>query len=79
MIPLPPYHLYFNPTELVFNTLVQRFSSFQAKYNSTSEKDFYREIIAYMSSFSLNDVISFFWTMRLSLIKYVHLNEHYCI
>ena len=60
MIALPPYHPDFNPTGLVFNTLLQRLTSLQARYTSYTEKEFYHEIIAEISSFSLNDVISIF-------------------
>ena len=40
MITLLPYHPDFNPTEFVFNTLLQRLTSPRAKYNTTSENTF---------------------------------------
>ena len=40
MITLPPYHPGFNPTELVFNTILQRLSGKRARYNSLDADDF---------------------------------------
>ena len=44
MIPLPPYHLELNPTELVFNTLVQRMKSKQTRSSSKSNMIFLEKI-----------------------------------
>ena len=40
MIPLPPYHPDFNPTEFVFNGLLQRLVAQRARYNSLDAYDF---------------------------------------
>ena len=60
MIALPPYHPYLNPKEVVFQTLYQRISSLQARYNSYSEANFRSEIIAEIICFALRDVLSFY-------------------
>ena len=40
MITLPPYHREFNPTELVYNTLLQRLSGERARYNCLDANEF---------------------------------------
>ena len=61
MITLPPYHPDLNPTELVFQTLLQRLRSTRARYNAITEQSFVNEIIVEMNSFTLCDVLSFFF------------------
>ena len=60
MIALPPYHPDFNPTELVFNTLLQRLSAQRARYNSMDAYDFLDAIIIELSKFSHEDILSFY-------------------
>ena len=60
MIMLPPYSPEFNPTELVFNTLLQRLSSVQARYNTVSEMDFLHDIVRAMDYFDVYDVKVFY-------------------
>ena len=55
MIPLPPYHPEINPTELVFNTLVQRLRSKQARSSSSTCADLPVDIELEMNQFSLSD------------------------
>ena len=55
MIPLPPYHPELNPTELVFNTLVQRLRSKQTRSSSSTCQDLLVEIELEMNRFSLSD------------------------
>ena len=40
MIPLPPYHPDLNPTELVFNGLLQRLSAQRSRYHSLGADNF---------------------------------------
>ena len=60
MIPLPPYHPDLNPTELVFNTLLQRLSSERARYNLLFATDFLDAIHIAMSNFDITDVIAYY-------------------
>ena len=60
MITLPPYHADLNPTELIFQTLLQRLVSLRARYKAYTEQSFIEEIIAKMINFTLHDVLSFF-------------------
>ena len=60
MITLPPYHPDLNPTELVFQTLLQRLRSIRARYNAITQQDFVNQIKLEMNSFTLSDVLSFF-------------------
>ena len=60
MINLPPYHPEFNPTELVFNTLLQRLTRIRARYNSLDAVDFKHDIERFVSSFDLSDVLAFY-------------------
>ena len=56
MILLPPYHPDFNPTELVFNTLISRLRSQQARYNALDADDFLDAINQEMMAFDVFDV-----------------------
>ena len=56
MTTLPPYSPEFNPTGLVFNTLLQRLSSIQVRHKTVSEMEFIDEIIKAMNCFDLLDV-----------------------
>ena len=60
MIPLPPYHPDFNPTELVFNTLLQRLTAERARYKSLDAYDFLDAILLELCKFTRLDVISFY-------------------
>ena len=60
MITLPPYSPEFNPTELVFNTLLQRLSSIQARYRTVSEMAFVHAIVRAMDCFDIHDVKAFY-------------------
>ena len=60
MVNLPPYSPELNPTELVFNTLLQRLASVQARYNTVTEMDFFRAIEWAMNGFTLIDVHAFY-------------------
>ena len=60
MITQFPYHPDLNPTELVFQTMLQRLASLHVRYNAYTEQFFVDEIIAMMNSFKLCDVLSFF-------------------
>ena len=60
MIPLPPYHPDFNPTELVFNTLLQRLTAERARYRSLDAYDFLDAIIVELCKFTHKDVVSFY-------------------
>ena len=60
MIALPPYHPDFNPTELVFQTLLSRLYSERARYNSINADNFKDAIDIEMSDFNLHDVVSFY-------------------
>ena len=60
MITLPPYHPDFNPTELVFNTLLQRLSAKRARYKSLDADDFLDAIKMEMGNFNILDVIAFY-------------------
>ena len=68
MITLPPYHPDFNPTELVFNTTLQRLSARRARYkcwkipyaNSWREITFKDCIVYELDNFSRNDILSFY-------------------
>ena len=56
MVALPPYHPDFNPTELVFNTLISRLRSQQARYNALDADDFLDAINQEMMAFDVFDV-----------------------
>ena len=60
MITLPPYSPKLNPTELVFNTLLQRLSSIQARYRTVSEMAFLDAIVKAMYCFDIHDVKAFY-------------------
>ena len=60
MITLPPYHPELNPTELVFNGLLQRLKAQRARYNSINATDFLDAILLELASFDILDVISFY-------------------
>ena len=60
MITLPPYHPDYNPTELVFNTLLQRISAQRARYKSLAADDFLDAICIELDSFTRHDVVGFF-------------------
>ena len=54
---LPPYSSEFNPTELVFNALLQRLKSERARYKALDVTDFKNAIMLEMRSFDLLDVV----------------------
>ena len=56
-VALPPYLPEFNPTELVFNALLQRLKSERARYKALDAADFKNAIKLEMKSFDLLDVI----------------------
>ena len=60
MVPLPPYHPELNPTELVFNTLVQRMRSNHTRSSSKSNKVFLKKVITEIENFSRDDAKSFY-------------------
>ena len=60
MITLPPYHPDYNPTELVFNTLLQRLKSARARYNCLSANDFVDAICLFLDDFNHEDVVGFY-------------------
>ena len=60
MITLPPYYPEFNPTELVYNTLLQRLKSSRARYNSLFADDFINTITVFLGAIDHNDVIGFY-------------------
>ena len=68
MVCLPPYHPDFNPTELVFNTTLQRLASKRARYKcwkipnkNTSRADTFKNCIKFeLNSFSVRTVNSFY-------------------
>ena len=60
MIPLPPCNPYFNPTELLFNTLLQRISLERARYKSLTANDFLDAVCIEMDRFKRHDAIKFF-------------------
>ena len=60
MMNLPPYHLELNPTELVFNTLLQRLTPVRGRYNSLYAVDYKHDIELIMSNFDLIDVFAFY-------------------
>ena len=60
MITLPPYSPELNPTELVFNALLQRLVSVQARYNAVREMDFFVAIKMAMDGFSNLDARAFY-------------------
>ena len=60
MMALPPYHPDYNPTELVFQTLLSRLCSERARYNSINADNFKDAINIEMADFNLPDVISFY-------------------
>ena len=59
-VPLPPYHPELNPTELVFNTLVQRMRSNHTRSSSKSNKVFLKKVITEIEKFSRDDAKSFY-------------------
>ena len=60
MITLPPYHPDYNPTELIFNALLQRLSAQRVRYKSLAADDFLDAICVKMDTFTCHDVIGFF-------------------
>ena len=54
---LPPYFPEFNPTELVFNALLQRLMSEQSRYKALDATDFKEAIMLEMRAFDLLDVV----------------------
>ena len=60
LILLPPYSPELNPTELVFNCLLQRLKAERARYTSIDASDFLDAIKLEMASFDLLDVIRFY-------------------
>ena len=68
MITLPPYHPDFNPTELVFNTTLQRLLARRARYkcwriplgNSWRDISFKQYIIFELENFTRNNILSFY-------------------
>ena len=68
MIPLPPYHPDLNPTELVFQTLLQRLASLRARYKCWAltgneivrETTFIGCIEFVLDSFSRETVLNFY-------------------
>ena len=56
-VALPPYSPELNPTELVFNALVQRLKSERARHIALDAEDFKDAIKIEMASFDLLDVI----------------------
>ena len=68
MVCLPPYHPDFNPTELVFNTTLQRLASKRSRYKcwkiptkNVDSADTFKECICYkLDSFSVRRVKSFY-------------------
>ena len=57
---LPPYHPDFNPTELVFQTLVRRLSTERARYKSLDARDFINAMELELDAIDYLDVISFY-------------------
>jgi transposase len=68
MVCLPPYHPDFNPTELVFNTTLQRLASKRSRYKcwkiptkNVNRADAFKECIRHeLDSFSVKTVKSFY-------------------
>ena len=68
MITLPPYHPDFNPTELVFNTMLQRLAASRARYNCwripanvmMRETTFVDCMIYELDSFTYADILLFY-------------------
>ena len=68
MVSLPPYHPDFNPTELIFNTLLQRLSSIRARYkcwkiptNDTMRANTFLDCITFqLNNFTRDDIMSFY-------------------
>ena len=60
MLTLPLYSPEFNPTELVFNTLLMRLASVQAQTMLVSEMDFRLAIGMAMDAFDHHNVIAFY-------------------
>ena len=60
MVPLPPYWAELNPTELVFNALVERQMGERRRYNASSNEDFYDDIDGELQNFTIKDVRSFY-------------------
>ena len=60
MIPRPSYHPELNPTELVFNILVQRMKSKQTRSSSKSNMDFLGKIENEMMDITREDVKAFY-------------------
>ena len=56
-VALPPYSPELNPTELVFNALLQRLRSERARYTSLDASDFKDAIKQEMNAFDLLDVV----------------------
>ena len=55
MVALPPYWCELNPTELVFQTMLARMKAQRARYNSSSNDEFYDCIVEEMYEFSIDD------------------------
>ena len=60
MIPLPPYHPELNPTELVFNTLIQRLRSEESRSSSGSNIEFLHKVECEMLAFTRRDAKAFY-------------------
>ena len=60
MIPLPPYYAELNPTEFIFNTLVERMKATLARCGMGDPKKFKDEIIYELSLFTYDDVYKMF-------------------
>ena len=58
-VALPPYWCELNPTKLVFQTMLARLREERARYNSSSNDEFYDSIIDDLYNFTIDDVISF--------------------
>ena len=56
-VALPPYSPELNPTELVFNALLQRLKSERARYTALDAEDFKDALHIEMGSFDLLDVV----------------------
>ena len=61
MIALPPYYPEYNPTELVFNTLVARLKSTNSRFGANTNDDFKQKIIDELANFTRGDIKRFFY------------------
>ena len=60
MITLPPYHPDFNPTELVFQTLLTRMIVRRTRSESYDLRDFKLRVEEELGRFSLRDALAFY-------------------